>query len=62
MTEAHAPEPSEDEFELDDDALALAAGGIILSSNPSQTLNSTSGYAVNSTIYFQATIPGADVT
>ena len=41
-----------DEIEIDDDELELAAGGIILSKNPSQTGNSSDSY--NSTIYFQA--------
>lgn len=39
-----------DEVEIDDDELELAAGGIILSKNPSQTSNNS--YSYNQTIYF----------
>lgn len=45
------------EFDLDDDALELAAGGIILCSNPSTcNKNATTNYTYNSTIYFQTSI------
>ena len=43
-----------DEVEVDDEELELAAGGIILISNPSQQPNNP--YSYNSTIYFQADI------
>lgn len=43
-----------DEVEVDDQELELAAGGIILITNPSQQPNNS--YTYNSTIYFQADI------
>ena len=43
-----------DEVEVDDQELELAAGGIILITNPGQQTNNT--YTVNSTIYFQTDI------
>lgn len=44
-----------DEVEIDDDELEMAAGGIILATNPSQS-TSNSPYSYNQTIYFQADI------
>lgn len=39
---------------IDDDALEFATGGIILSSNPTQTFTSNgANYGLNTSIYFQ---------
>ncbi|HLP23346.1 MAG TPA: hypothetical protein VK139_04815 [Microbacteriaceae bacterium] len=63
MTESHVPEPNDDELDVDDDALELAAGGILLMNSPTQTppqyTGKTPNYSYNSTIYFQVTNPGS---
>lgn len=43
-----------EEVELDDDALDIASGGIVLQTGG--THSSNTGYSVNSTIYFQTTL------
>ena len=46
-----------DEIDLDDDALELAAGGIVLCSSPATcNTSTTTNYTYNQTIYYKITI------
>lgn len=45
--------PEDSDLEVNDEALGLAVGGIILSKNPTTTMNNST-YSTNSTIYFQS--------
>jgi len=47
--------PEDSDVEVNDEALGLAVGGIILSKNPTTTMNNST-YSTNSTIYFQSSV------